>query len=72
MSVQQGESEYVSREEASSILGVSVRTIDRYIEDGKLKAVAPVVRSRNKPRVLILRSSVNNLKGQVVEISKKK
>lgn len=53
--------EYLSPEEASSMLGVSRRTIERYVKEGRIQ------RYRRGVRVLFKRSDVERLRQQLDE-----
>lgn len=59
---QQDEDEYLTPEEAASILGVSRRTVDRYATTGKLR------RYRKRFRVMFLRTEVEALREEMSEI----
>jgi excisionase family DNA binding protein len=55
-------SEYITKQEAAEILGVTVRTIERYVEQGKLKQYERLV---GRTRIVFDKQEVNDLKDQV-------
>jgi len=58
---QHGGEEYLSPEEASSMLGISRRTLERYAKEGRIQ------RYRRGMRVLFKQSDVEKLRQQMDE-----
>lgn len=61
-------SDLIGTEDAAKLLGVTVRTIQRMVHDGRLTAYTRPVQGRGRAPVLVDRNQVKELLQTVIEV----
>lgn len=64
--------DWFSRGAAAEVLGVSIRTIERYVDDGTLKGYKPITAEGEKGPVLLWRADVLELEQAIKRVKRGK